>query len=146
MARKGINRVTLIGNIGADLIVRYIPSGGAVTNASLATSESWKDTSSGETQRRTEWHRIVFFNKLAEIAGEYLRKGAQIYVEGRLRTRTWNDQNGQSRYTTEIIVSDMQMLGSVRDTPAADVPPQAQDRVAESAQASDGNDPEPLPF
>jgi single-strand DNA-binding protein len=108
---RGVNKVILIGNLGQDPDVKYMPSGGAVCNLSLATTDSWKDKNSGERQERTEWHRVVFFNRLAEIAGEYLRKGSQVYVEGRLQTREWQDKEGQKRYTTEIVVSDMQMLG-----------------------------------
>jgi single-strand DNA-binding protein len=107
-----LNKVTLIGNLGADPEVRYMPSGGAVTNVTLATTMRWKDKQSGERKDATEWHRIVFFNRLAEIAGEYLKKGSQIYVEGRLQTRKWQGQDGQDRYTTEIIASEMHMLGS----------------------------------
>ncbi|WP_444922674.1 single-stranded DNA-binding protein (plasmid) [Microbulbifer sp. DLAB2-AF] len=108
---RGINKVILIGNLGNDPETKYMPSGGAVTNISLATSESWKDKQTGQQQERTEWHRVVFFNRLAEVAGEYLRKGAKVYVEGSLRTRKWQDrQTGQDRYTTEIVASDMQML------------------------------------
>ena len=109
---KGINKVIIVGNLGADPEVRYMPSGGAVANVSVATSESWKDKQSGEMQERTEWHRIVFFNRLAEIVGEYLRKGSKVYVEGSLRTRKWQDQNNVERYTTEIVASEMQMLDS----------------------------------
>lgn len=109
---RGINKVILIGNLGADPEVRYMPNGGAVTNVTLATSESWKDKQSGEQHDRTEWHRVVFFNRLAEIAGEYLKKGSKIYIEGRLQTRKWQDKNGQDRYTTEIIAGEMQMLDS----------------------------------
>jgi single-strand DNA-binding protein len=108
---KGINKVILVGNLGQDPEVKYMPSGGAVCNVSLATTDSWKDKTSGERQERTEWHRVVFFHRLAEIAGEYLRKGSQVYVEGRLQTRKWQDKDGQERYTTEIIASEMQMLG-----------------------------------
>ena len=108
---RGINKVTIVGNLGNDPEVKYMPSGGAVTNISVATSESWKDKQTGQPQERTEWHRIVFFNRLAEIAGEYLKKGSQVYVEGSLRTRKWQDQSGQDRYTTEIVGSEMQMLG-----------------------------------
>lgn len=111
---RGVNKVILVGTLGRDPEVKYMPSGGAVTNISLATSEQWKDKQSGERQERTEWHRVVFFNRLAEIAGEYLRKGRQVYVEGSLRTRKWQGQDGQDRYTTEIIASDMQMLGNGR--------------------------------
>jgi single-strand DNA-binding protein len=108
---RGVNKVILVGNLGKDPEVRYMPSGGAVANVTIATSEQWKDKDSGQKQERTEWHSVVFYNRLAEIAGEYLRKGSQIYVEGSLRTRKWQDKNGQDRYTTEIIASEMQMLG-----------------------------------
>lgn len=108
---RGINKVILVGNVGQDPEVRFMPSGGAVTNLSIATTDSWNDKQSGQKQDRTEWHRVSMFNKLAEIAGEYLRKGSQVYIEGRLQTRKWQDNNGNDRYTTEIIASDMQMLG-----------------------------------
>lgn len=110
MAKGGINKVILVGNLGDDPETKYLPSGGAVTNISLATSESWKDKQTGQQQERTEWHKVVFFNKLAEIAGEYLRKGRKVYVEGSLRTRKWQDQNGQDRWTTEIVASDMLLI------------------------------------
>jgi single-strand DNA-binding protein len=109
---RGVNKVILVGHLGKDPEVRYSPTGGAVANITLATSESWKDKTSGEKQERTEWHRVVFFGRLAEIAGEYLKKGAQIFVEGRLQTRKWQDKEGKDRYTTEIVANDMQMLGS----------------------------------
>ncbi len=109
---RGVNKVILIGNLGKDPEVRYMPSGGAVANVTVATSESWKDKQSGENQERTEWHNVVFFNRLAEIAGEYLKKGSKVYVEGSLRTRKWQDKNGQDRYTTEIVAAEMQMLDS----------------------------------
>jgi len=112
---RGINKVILIGNLGADPEVRYMPSGDAVANVSLATSESWKDRNTGEPQERTEWHRVVFFGKLAEIVKQYLRKGSKVYVEGKLRTRKWQGQDGQDRYTTEVMVDfngTMQMLDS----------------------------------
>lgn len=112
MARRGINKVIVLGNLGNDPETRYMPNGSAVTNISIATSESWKDKQSGQMQERTEWHRVVFFNRLAEIAGEYLRKGSKVYIEGSLRTRKWQDQSGNDRYTTEIVASDMQMLDS----------------------------------
>jgi single-strand DNA-binding protein len=108
---RGVNKVILVGNLGADPDTRYMPSGAAVTNIRIATSESWKDKQSGEQQERTEWHNIAFFGRLAEIAAEYLRKGSQVYVEGRLRTRKWQDQQGNDRYTTEVIANEMQMLG-----------------------------------
>lgn len=107
---RGVNKVILIGNLGADPETRFMPSGGAVTNVRLATSESWKDRQSGQMQERTEWHRVVFFNKLGEIAGEYLKKGSKVYIEGSIRTRKWQGQDGQDRYTTEIVANEMQML------------------------------------
>ncbi|WP_210395838.1 single-stranded DNA-binding protein [Motiliproteus sediminis] len=112
---RGVNKVILIGNLGQDPEVRYLPNGNAVTNVTLATSDSWKDRETGQQQERTEWHRVVFFGKLAEIAGQYLRKGSKVYVEGALRTRKWQDNQGQDRYTTEIVVDmngQMQMLDS----------------------------------
>jgi len=109
---RGVNKVILVGNLGKDPEVRYMPSGNAVANVTLATTDSWKDKQSGEKQERTEWHNIVFYNRLAEIVGEYLKKGSQVYVEGSLRTRKWQDKSGNDRYTTEIIASEMQMLGS----------------------------------
>ena len=112
MAQRGVNKVILVGNLGQDPETRYLPSGGAVTNVSIATSETWKDKNSGQMQERTEWHRVVFFNRLAEIAGEYLKKGTKVYVEGSLRTRKWQDQSGNDRYTTEIVGNEMQMLDS----------------------------------
>ncbi|TNE75510.1 MAG: single-stranded DNA-binding protein [Gammaproteobacteria bacterium] len=107
---RGINKVILIGNLGKEPEARYLPNGTAVTGITLATSETWKDKQTGQQQERTEWHRVVFFNRLAEIAAEYLKKGSKVYVEGSLRTRKWQAQDGQDRYTTEIIASDMQML------------------------------------
>ena len=109
---RGINKVILVGNLGRDPEMRYTPSGSAVANLALATSESWKDKQTGENQERTEWHRIVMFNRLAEIAGEYLKKGSKIYIEGKLQTRKWQDKEGQDRYTTEIVGNEMQMLDS----------------------------------
>ncbi|MEM8152167.1 single-stranded DNA-binding protein [Morganella morganii] len=114
MASRGVNKVILIGNLGQDPEVRYMPNGGAVTNITLATSESWRDKQTGEMKEKTEWHRVVIFGKLAEIAGEYLKKGSQVYIEGSLQTRKWQDQSGQERYTTEVVVNiggSMQMLG-----------------------------------
>lgn len=109
---RGINKVILIGNLGRDPETRFMPNGGAVTNITLATSETWKDRNTGQAQERTEWHRVVFFNKLAEISGEYLKKGSKIYIEGSLRTRKWQGQDGSDRYTTEIVANEMQMLDS----------------------------------
>jgi len=108
---RGINKVIILGTCGKDPETRYLPSGGAVTNISIATSEQWKDKQTGDKNERTEWHNVVFFNRLGEIAGQYLKKGAKVYVEGSLRTRKWQDKNGQDRYTTEIVASEMQMLG-----------------------------------
>ena len=109
---RGINKVILIGNLGDDPEHRVLPSGGAVANIGIATSEAWKDKNTGESKERVEWHRVVFFNRLAEIVTEYLRKGSKVYIEGSLRTRKWQDQSGQDRYTTEIVANDMQMLDS----------------------------------
>jgi single-strand DNA-binding protein len=106
-----VNKVILVGNLGRDPETRYNPEGGAITNVSIATTDTWKDKASGERQERTEWHRVVFFTRLAEIAGEYLKKGSQVYIEGSLRTRKWQDKDGQERFTTEIVADKMQMLG-----------------------------------
>ena len=108
---RGINKVIIVGNVGGDPETRYMPSGSAVTNVTVATNESWKDKASGEQKERTEWHRVVMFNRLGEIAAEYLRKGSQVYIEGKLRTNKWQDKSGNDRYTTEIIADEMQMLG-----------------------------------
>ena len=108
---RGINKVILVGNLGADPETRYMPSGSAVTNLSVATSESWKDKQSGEQKERTEWHKVVMFDRLAEVAAEYLRKGSQVYIEGKLQTRKWQDRDGNDRWTTEIRANEMQMLG-----------------------------------
>ena len=118
---RGVNKVILVGNCGQDPETRVIPSTGAsVTNLSVATSESWKDKVTGDQQERTEWHRVVFFNRLAEIAGEYVRKGSKLYIEGSLRTRKWQAQDGQDRYTTEIVGSEMQMLDSRGSSPSGE--------------------------
>lgn len=114
MASRGVNKVILVGNLGQDPEVRYLPNGGAVANITLATSESWRDKATGEQKEQTEWHRVVLFGKLAEVAGEYLRKGSKVYIEGQLRTRKWTDQSGVEKYTTEVLVNVggvMQMLG-----------------------------------
>ena len=108
---RGINKVIIVGNLGADPETRYMPSGSAVTNLSVATSEQWKDKQSGEQKERTEWHKVAMFNRLAEIAAEYLRKGSQVYIEGKLRTRKWQDKDGNDRWTTEVVADEMQMLG-----------------------------------
>jgi single-strand DNA-binding protein len=112
---KGINKVILVGTLGRDPETRHMPNGNAVTNISLATSESWKDKQSGEKQERTEWHRVSMFGRLAEIAAEYLRKGSQVYIEGKIQTRKWQDKEGKDRYSTEIVADQMQMLGGRRD-------------------------------
>ena len=145
---RGINKVILVGNLGKDPEMRYAPSGAAVANITLATSDSWKDKQTGEQQDRTEWHRIVFFNRLAEVVGEYLKKGSQVYVEGRLQTRKWQDQGGQDRYTTEIVASEMQMLGGRGGGGASSVPDDDMDQSVpqkkQSAPAEDFDDD--IPF
>ena len=143
MAARGINKVILVGNLGNDPEHRVLPSGGGVTNVSIATSESWRDKNTGEQQERTEWHRVVFFNRLSEIAAEYLRKGSKVYVEGSLRTRKWQDQSGQDRWTTEIVAQEMQMLdsrGAMQDTGGFQGGPSA------SAPAPQAADPAPIDF
>jgi single-strand DNA-binding protein len=109
---RGVNKAIVVGNLGRDPEVRYTANGNAMANVTVATTDSWKDKQSGERQERTEWHRVVFFGRLAEVVEEYLKKGSQVYIEGSLRTRKWKDQNDQDRWTTEIVASDMQMLGS----------------------------------
>jgi single-strand DNA-binding protein len=130
-----VNKVTLLGNLGADPEMRYMPNGDAVANLRIATTESWKDKQTGEKKEITEWHRVVFYRKLAEIVGQYLKKGASIYVEGRIRTRKWQGQDGQDRYTTEIEANEMQMLGGRRDgnsppSQGSATPPAQNDRPA----------------
>ncbi|HEX4597258.1 MAG TPA: single-stranded DNA-binding protein [Burkholderiaceae bacterium] len=115
-----VNKVILVGNLGRDPETRYVPDGAAITNISVATTSQWKDKNTGEKREETEWHRVAFFGRLAEIAGEYLKKGSQVYIEGRLRTRKWQDKDGQDRYTTEIVADVMQMLGARQ---GAGVPP-----------------------
>ena len=154
---RGVNKVILVGNLGADPETRYMPSGGAVTNVRLATTDTWRDKQSGEQQERTEWHRVVFFGRLAEVAGEYLRKGRQIYVEGRLQTRKWQTQEGQDRWSTEIVANEMQMLGgrgeAAAPPPSAEAPPsgewrkeagQRRERAPAPAPAEDFDDD--IPF
>ncbi len=134
---RGINKVILIGNLGNDPDVRYTASGAAVANVSIATSESWKDKTTGEQQDRTEWHRVVFFGRLAEIVSEYLKKGSQVYVEGRLQTRKWQDKEGNDRYTTEIVANEMQMLGGRGNAAAGDnYAPASGNRTAEAPAAA----------
>jgi len=122
---RGINKVILVGNLGNDPEVRYMPSGGAVANLTIATSETWKDKESGQKVEKTEWHRVVMFNRLGEIAGEYLKKGSKVYIEGKLQTRKWQDKDGQDRYTTEIVASEMQMLDSRESAPQSQQAPQS---------------------
>ncbi len=129
---RGVNKVILIGNMGKDPEIRYMPSGAAAANCSIATSESWRDKTSGEMQEKTEWHNLVFFGRLAEIVGEYCKKGSKIYVEGRLQTRKWQDKSGNDRYTTEIVVNEMQMLDSRGG---------AGDNFAPQGQAAGGGQP-----
>ena len=138
---RGVNKVILIGNLGNDPESKFMPNGNAVTNLTIATSESWKDKQTGQPVERTEWHRVVFFNRLAEIAGEYLRKGSKIYIEGSLRTRKWKDQQGQDRYTTEIVASELQMLDSRNDNQSSAPAPKQQQAAP---QASSGR-PQPAP-
>lgn len=125
-----VNKVILVGNLGADPETRYLPNGDAVVNIRVATSESWKDKNTGEKKELTEWHRVVFYRKLAEIAGQYLRKGSQVYIEGRLRTRKWQGQDGQDRYTTEIEAQEMQMLGRREGMGGSDAPRDSDARPA----------------
>jgi len=148
---RGLNKVMLIGNLGNDPEVRYTAGGSAVANVNIATAESWRDKESGQQQERTEWHRIVFFGRLAEIVGEYLKKGSQIYVEGRLQTRKWQDREGQDRYTTEIVASEMQMLGSRSSGGTADFDqrPAASEPAAPSAKpaaSADNSFDDDIPF
>lgn len=141
---RGVNKVILVGNLGADPETRYTANGAAITNIRIATSESWRDKQTGENQERTEWHRVVFFSRLAEIAGEYLRKGSQVYIEGSLRTRKWQGQDGQDRYTTEVVASEMQMLGS-RAGEASSRPQQGGFRDSQPAGKEASNTPAPAP-
>ena len=147
MASRGVNKVILVGNLGNDPEVRYLPNGGAVANITLATSESWRDKQTGETKEKTEWHRVILFGKLAEVAGEYLRKGSQVYIEGALQTRKWTDQAGVEKYTTEVVVNvggTMQMLGSKQDGGASGKP-QQQGRQPQQSSPSPSNEP-PMNF
>ncbi|WP_333896759.1 single-stranded DNA-binding protein [Mixta calida] len=152
MSSKGVNKVILVGNLGKDPEVRYMPNGGAVANITLATSESWRDKQTGETKEKTEWHRVVLFGKLAEVAGEYLRKGSQIYIEGKLATRKWQDQSGQERYTTEIHVNvggTMQMLGGRQEgnaQPGQQQPPQRPQQQQANHSAPPASNEPPMDF
>jgi len=132
---RGVNKVIIVGNLGRDPEVRYTPSGTAVANLTIATSEAWKDKQSGENVEKTEWHRIVMYQRLAEISGEYLRKGSKVYIEGRLQTRKWQDKNGQDRYTTEIVAQEMQMLDSKGTSNQASAP-SSMERPANAAVAN----------
>ena len=136
---RGVNKVILVGTCGKDPETRYMPSGGAVSSVSVATNESWKDKTTGEKQERTEWHNITFFGRLAEIAGEYLKKGSQVYIEGSLRTEKWQDKQGQDRYTTKVIANEMQMLGG-RPGGGGDFAPQQQ----QQSQPQPANQPAPV--
>jgi len=142
---RGINKVILVGNLGADPETRNMPNGGAVTNIRIATSEAWKDKQTGDQQERTEWHSVAFFGKLAEIAGEYLRKGSQVYVEGKLRTRKWQDKEGNDRYQTEVIANEMQMLGSKGGGQRAEKPAAA-DVAAPAGAGAAGEFDDDIPF
>lgn len=137
-----VNKVIVVGNLGADPETRYLPSGEAVTNIRVATTDRWKDKASGEMKEATEWHRIAFFGRLAEIAGEYLKKGSQVYVEGSLRTRKWQDKDGNDRYTTEIVANEMQMLGgkSQPSEQPADYPKQQTRAVGQTSPTSSADD------
>lgn len=152
MAKGSVNKVILIGNLGADPETRYTPGNVAVTNIRIATSETWRDRTSGESQERTEWHRVVLFAKLGEIAAEYLRKGAKVYIEGRLQTRKWQGQDGQDRYTTEIVADQMQMLDSrpggavPYEGDAEPAPPMRPARGAPPAPAVDPGFDDDIPF
>jgi len=143
---RGINKAIIVGNLGRDPEVRYTANGNAIANITVATTESWKDKQSGERQEKTEWHRVVFFGRLAEVAGEYLKKGAQVYIEGRLQTRKWEDKSGQERYTTEIVANEMQMLGSRGDgttgTSNDDYSGEAGSATDSSGSSASGGDPD----
>jgi single-strand DNA-binding protein len=145
---RGINKVILVGHLGRDPEVRYTANGNAMANLSLATTEQWKDKTTGERQDKTEWHRIVMFSRLAEIAGEYLKKGSQVYIEGKLQTRKWQDKDGQDRYTTEIVANEMQMLGGRGDTGSSGFSRQSSAEPAtESAGGAGGDDfDDDIPF
>ncbi|MDH5483797.1 MAG: single-stranded DNA-binding protein [Gammaproteobacteria bacterium] len=140
---RGINKVIIVGNCGKDPETRYMPSGGAVTSLVVATSEQWTDKQTNQKQERTEWHNVTFFGRLAEIAAEYLRKGSQVYIEGSLRTEKWQDKNGNDRYTTKIIASEMQMLGS--RSSGGDYSSSQQGQNAPSQQQSQNNAPQQQP-
>lgn len=158
MASRGVNKVILVGNLGNDPETRFFPDGGAVTNASIATSESWRDKQTGEQKEKTEWHRVVFRDRgnyrLGQIAGEYLKKGSKVFVEGKLQTRKWQGQDGQDRYTTEILVDEMQMLdsrnagqgGGYQQAPQESAPAAAQAGGAQAPSGDFGNFDDDIPF
>ena len=158
MASRGVNKMILLGNLGKDPEVRYQPSGGAVANLTVATSEQWRDKQTGENKEVTEWHRVVLFGKLAEVAGEYLRKGSQVYIEGQLRTRKWQDNSGQDRYTTEVVVNvggTLQMLGGKQEASQGNRPqqnqqPRPQQQAGQSTPSASNEPPmdfsEDIPF
>ena len=141
-----VNKVILVGNLGADPETRYMPNGDAVANIRLATTESWKDKASGEKKDITEWHRVVLYRKLGEIAGQYLKKGSAVYIEGRIRTRKWQDKEGQERYTTEIEANEMQMLGGKSDRAESAPSQPAKPRNAQGAQGGAFDDSDEIPF
>jgi len=149
-----VNKVILVGNLGADPETRYTPNNEQVTNIRLATTDSWRDKQTGEKREQTEWHRVVFFGRLAEIAGQYLKKGSQVYIEGRLRTRKWQGQDGQDRYSTEIVADQMQMLGRreglgeapMRDEARAAPPPRRNEAAPAGSGFGGGFDDEDVPF
>jgi single-strand DNA-binding protein len=152
-----VNKVILVGNLGKDPEMRYMPNGDAVANITLATTDTWKDKQTGEKKEATEWHRVVFFRKLAEIVGQYLKKGSQVYIEGALKTRKWQDKEGQDRYTTEIVADDMKMLGSRQGMGSSDAPsrdpapdsrsaPQAAAKPATAAPSSFNDFEDDIPF
>jgi single-strand DNA-binding protein len=143
---RGVNKVILIGNLGRDAEVRYMPNGQAVANVTIATSETWKDKTSGEQKEQTEWHRVVFFRRLAEIAGEYLKKGSKVYIEGRLQTRKWQNKEGQDQYTTEIVANEMQMLDSKGGGNNFSSPPSDMDMPNEPQMAAAGDFDDDIPF
>lgn len=145
MTQKGVNKVILVGNCGQDPETKFTTGGNAVTNLSIATSESWKDKNTGQMQERTEWARVVFFGKLAEIVGQYVRKGSKIYIEGKLTTRKWQDQSGQDRYTTEIVANEMQMLDSRQDNKQQALQQQCQQAPQQQAPQRAPNQPPPPP-
>ncbi len=147
MAQRGVNKVILIGNLGQDPEVRYMPNGNAVANATLATSESWKDKNTGEKQEKTEWHRVVFFRRLAEIVGEYLKKGSKVYIEGKLQTRKWQDKDGRDQYTTEIVADQLHMQDSRGGATAAhNRPAQQSAPAAAPAPTQDSGLDDSIPF